>query len=155
MNSLVGMVATGCYIKTQVDGKWYGQSSFTAARDQENPQMAHNAIGASLRYLQPLEKWEEVKPFQIIGRRAPDQPRDNLEFESHFVNIIDIRKVNFMPSLDTVGFQWIKGPTCESLGTEKSINDHIRKLETSLKDLLGARGVFTYQYQVRLTLHDS
>ncbi|KAJ5751688.1 hypothetical protein N7520_008605 [Penicillium odoratum] len=103
----------------------------------------------TLRYLQPLKKWEDTKPFQIVGRRPPGQPRDNLEHESHSVNIFDIRTVNIAPELNTTGFQWIKGPMSKCLGSQNEINDHMERIEIVLKDLLGAKGVFTFQYQFR------
>ncbi|KAF2121002.1 hypothetical protein BDV96DRAFT_641639 [Lophiotrema nucula] len=109
---------------------------------------------SDIRYIKPLAKWDEIKPFQIIGRRPPGQPRDNLEFESHRMSITDIRTVIEPFSLDIHGFQWLKHDHAFSPTSDPSIDEHIRSLEARLKELLDVEDVFTFQYQFRKAQHD-
>lgn len=110
---------------------------------------AKMSVQTKLQYLKPLEQWNEIKPYQIIGRRPPGQPRENIELQSYNCSIVDVKSLDYSPSLDKEGFQWFRRKLVESLDSEASTKRHIQGIEIYLKDLFGAKGVVTYDYQVR------
>jgi hypothetical protein len=103
---------------------------------------------AAVRYLASSDKWDIEKPYQIIGKVSPGQPKDNLEFDSHVVNIHDLSNSEEEPSLSTFGFEWLHQEFTESLQDKDSINRHIASLELLIKARLGAKAVYTYSQQV-------
>ena len=106
------------------------------------------SVQTKLQYLKPLKKWDEVKPYQVIGRRPPGQPRENIELQSYDYNIVDVNSLESKPSLEEEGFMWTRHQLVEDLEDESSTKRHIRAMEVYLKDLFEAKGVLTYDYQV-------
>lgn len=106
------------------------------------------SVHGVLNYLSPLDKWEEIKPYEISGRVAPGQPKNNFEFTPHDVIIHDARQSPLLNNLEENGFEWATHVTEESLETETSISKHIKEMEAFIKQHLRADMVKTFQYQV-------
>ncbi|KAF2655409.1 amidase signature enzyme [Lophiostoma macrostomum CBS 122681] len=87
--------------------------------------------------------------FERATERPPGQPRDNLILVPKALPIFDIRHSEMVPSLDRCGFEWVKCQTTGSLEDEESITQHIRELESLVKDATGARMALTFDYQIR------
>lgn len=92
--------------------------------------------------------WEEIKPYQIVGKLNEGQSRNNLVLSEHHVDIEDVAKANSAPALDTCGFLYGKCNTGETLADNESIDRHIGALETWLSDTLGLSFVKTFEYRV-------
>lgn len=105
-----------------------------------------------LRYLEPLPLWEEIKPYQIVGKLNENQSRNNLVLSEHHVEIDDIMKAESAPALDTCGFLYEKCDTGETLADRESIDRHIETLETWLSDMLGLIFVKTFEYRVSICI---
>lgn len=101
-----------------------------------------------MQYLKPLELWNDVRPYQIIGRRPPGQPRENIELQSYDSTILDVTSLDSSPSLENEGFQWIYNELAQNLDDEAGTRSYIQAMEIYLKGFFGAKGVVTYDYQV-------
>jgi hypothetical protein len=118
--------------------------------------MMDSKVHTVLRYLEPVPMWEEIKPYQVVGRLNEGQSRNNLVLSEHQVEIEDVKDVEPAPSLDTSGFLYGRCDTGETLSDKESIDRHIMALEAWLRDTLGLSFVKTFEYRVstRLQLAD-
>ncbi|KAJ5691628.1 hypothetical protein N7488_012363 [Penicillium malachiteum] len=105
------------------------------------------ATSTTLQYLRLLEKWNEEKPYQIVGRRPVGQQRDNIDLESHICSVQDVKELNRKFSLDVEGFRWVRHRMNESLDSEPSVMRHVNTFCTLVKDQLGAQEVLPFDYQ--------
>lgn len=106
------------------------------------------SVQTKLQYLKPLKMWDDIKPYQIIGRRSPGQPRENIELQAYTSTILDVKSLDHTPSLDNEGFQWIYNELTDDLADEAGTKNHLQAMENFLKGFFGAKGVVTYDYQV-------
>lgn len=109
------------------------------------------SVQTKLQYLKPLKMWDDIKPYQIIGRRSPGQPRENIELQAYTSTILDVKSLDHTPSLDNEGFQWIYNELTDDLADEAGTKNHLQAMENFLKGFFGAKGVVTYDYQVLFT----
>ncbi|KAI8660069.1 Amidase domain-containing protein [Fusarium keratoplasticum] len=110
---------------------------------------ADMATQASLNYLAPLPQWDDIKPYEISGRVAPGQQKNNLEFVPQVVEVHDARDWGDKFALDTTGFEWVSHNTTEGLDTDASVTRYVEELEAFLGKYLEADMVLTFQYQIR------
>ncbi|CAK7230196.1 hypothetical protein SBRCBS47491_007503 [Sporothrix bragantina] len=118
-------------------------------------------------YLTPLEKWDEVKPYEIRGRIPPGLDRNNFDFTPYEVNIEDARSstsektpchvdgLNDSHSmLDKAGFTWVFNPLTDSLDSDANVDQHLASMKEFIVDYFKADLVSIFQYQIRKTLPD-
>ena len=125
----------------------YG-SSLAQAYVLASTKTADMATQASLNYLAPLPQWDDIKPYEISGRVAPGQQKNNLEFVPQVVEVHDARDWGDKFALDTTGFEWVSHNTTEGLDTDASVTRYVEELEAFLGKYLEADMVLTFQYQV-------
>jgi len=118
--------------------------------------MAGN-VSASLQYLMRLELYEEEKPFQLfveIPKDAPDQRRNNLEFEEKTHVIHDIRDNVSLYTLDDNGFMIRPFSTALSfdsftdrLAIERTYLPEVEQLIR--KEVVDVERVFFFDWRIR------
>ncbi|KAJ5090975.1 hypothetical protein N7532_009659 [Penicillium argentinense] len=113
------------------------------------------SIQTTLNYLTPLQQWDEVKPYELTGRVAPDRRRNNFDFTSHTANVRNVRSNVGAFTLDTTGFEWTHHSTVEDLKTDESVTRHILEVEEFIREHLEAEFVKAFQYQIRKRTPDS
>ncbi|CZT10488.1 uncharacterized protein RAG0_14943 [Rhynchosporium agropyri] len=104
-----GLITTGPNIPTGiifVGRKWDDATVIGAAQSFEKSTQrcrsykptSENVDSNQITILKDLAIWEDVKPYQIIGRRQPGQPRENIKLQSRTSTILDVKNMKASPT---------------------------------------------------------
>lgn len=122
------------------------------------PSVVDNEMEVKLNHLADLSLWENEKPYELnITNLSSEVPRTNCKYTQHNVCIRDIRALHIQPSLETMGFKFVKHvskclPPFDDLGDETNNSAVVPYLEETVdlvKSHLNAEKAFAVDWRVR------
>jgi hypothetical protein len=116
-------------------------------------------VEARLAYLKPDKRYDEERPYFIVGRPLPGTKQSNIEYVQCKTRIHDARKQHEEFTLETNGFEWINHELSYELASKENVDRYMDEMAEVVRKHVEASRVYVYDfvvwlYQVGLMFQD-
>jgi hypothetical protein len=104
----------------------------------------------TVRFLANIDKWDDEKPFCLTLPLPPNQPKSNVIFDEHLLEIHDTRGQDSQFALDVHGFSFATLPAFSvDMSDKKAVeSQYLQQMEEFIREKFKANIVYAFDYTV-------
>jgi hypothetical protein len=105
----------------------------------------------TVRFLANIDKWDDEKPFCLTLPLPPNQPKSNVIFDEHLLEIHDTRGQDSQFALDVHGFSFATLPAFSvDMSDKKAVeSQYLQQMEEFIREKFKANIVYAFDYTLR------
>ncbi|KAF2702776.1 hypothetical protein K504DRAFT_522381 [Pleomassaria siparia CBS 279.74] len=108
-----------------------------------------SVVEARLAFLKPDKRYDNERPYFIVGRPPPGIKQSNIEYVHCKTRIHDARNLKNDFSLCTNGFEWLTHELYNDVASKNDIDRYMDEMAEVARKHLGASRVHVYDFVVR------